>query len=79
MLSLLVLGQLEWYVAFEPRFWDCTEQKLVKSYAAALVQHLERLNLTVIERANVTDGQATSISLDQQKYGSTTESKGARQ
>lgn len=40
-----------------------------QSCAATLAQHPEKFNVTVLERSNVTGGQATSISLDKTKYG----------
>jgi predicted NAD/FAD-dependent oxidoreductase len=39
------------------------------SCAATLAQHPEKFNVTVIDRMGVTGGQATSISLDKNKYG----------
>lgn len=39
------------------------------SCAATLANHPEKFDITVIERLAVTGGQATSISLDQEKYG----------
>ncbi|KAI9892368.1 MAG: hypothetical protein M1814_001570 [Vezdaea aestivalis] len=39
------------------------------SCAATLAQHPDRFKVTVIERAEVCGGQATSISLDKEKYG----------
>ncbi|KAM3071908.1 hypothetical protein ACMFMF_007306 [Clarireedia jacksonii] len=39
------------------------------SCAATLAQHPERYHITVIDRMGVTGGQATSISLDKNKYG----------
>ncbi len=44
---------------------DC----LTQSCAATLAQHPNKFNVTVIERMSVTGGQATSISLDKEKYG----------
>lgn len=40
-----------------------------QSCAATLAQHPEKYKVTIIERNAVTGGQATSISLDQEKYG----------
>ncbi|MCJ1400405.1 hypothetical protein MMC11_003610 [Xylographa trunciseda] len=40
------------------------------SCAATLAQHPERFKVTIIERMGVCGGQATSISLDKKKYGS---------
>lgn len=40
-----------------------------QSCAATLAQHPDKFKVTVIERAPVTGGQATSISLDKSKYG----------
>ncbi|KAI9844110.1 MAG: hypothetical protein M1837_005824 [Sclerophora amabilis] len=39
------------------------------SCAASLAQHPEKFKVTMIERMGVTGGQATSISLDKEKYG----------
>ncbi|PQE16502.1 FAD dependent oxidoreductase protein [Rutstroemia sp. NJR-2017a BBW] len=39
------------------------------SCAATLAQHPEKFKVTVIDRMGVTGGQATSISLDKNKYG----------
>ncbi|KAL2067955.1 hypothetical protein VTL71DRAFT_16053 [Oculimacula yallundae] len=39
------------------------------SCAATLAQHPEKFDVTIIERNDVTGGQATSISLDKEKYG----------
>lgn len=39
------------------------------SCAATLAQHPERFNVTVIERGPFCGGQATSIPLDEKKFG----------
>ncbi|KAL9112687.1 MAG: hypothetical protein Q9227_002990 [Pyrenula ochraceoflavens] len=39
------------------------------SCAATLAQHPEKFEVTILERMNVTGGQATSISIDKEKYG----------
>ncbi|KAG9239402.1 flavin-containing amine oxidasedehydrogenase-like protein [Amylocarpus encephaloides] len=39
------------------------------SCAATLAQHPEKFKVTIVERMAVTGGQATSISLDREKYG----------
>lgn len=39
------------------------------SCAATLAQHPEKYSVTIIDRMGVTGGQATSISLDKNKYG----------
>lgn len=39
------------------------------SCAATLAQHPEKFQVTILERMSVTGGQATSISLDKEKYG----------
>lgn len=39
------------------------------SCAATLAQHPDKFHVTILERMNVTGGQATSISLDKEKYG----------
>lgn len=41
------------------------------SCANQLAQHPDRFKVTIIERMNVCGGQATSISLDKEKYGTT--------
>lgn len=41
----------------------------LKSCAATLAQHPDKFKVTIIERMAVTGGQATSISLDKEKYG----------
>lgn len=41
----------------------------VQSCAATLAQHPDKFKVTIIERMAVTGGQATSISLDKEKYG----------
>ncbi|KAI9683201.1 MAG: hypothetical protein M1829_005992 [Trizodia sp. TS-e1964] len=41
------------------------------SCAASLANHPDRYKVTIIERAGVCGGQATSISLDKDKYGTT--------
>jgi hypothetical protein len=40
-----------------------------QSCAATLAQHPEKFDVTIIERMNVCGGQATSIALDKEKYG----------
>jgi uncharacterized protein with NAD-binding domain and iron-sulfur cluster len=40
-----------------------------QSCAATLAQHPKDFKVTIIERMDVTGGQATSISLDKSKYG----------
>ena len=42
-----------------------------QSCAATLAQHPKDFDVTVLERLEVTGGQATSISLDKEKYGTT--------
>ncbi|KAL8767779.1 MAG: hypothetical protein Q9194_005890 [Teloschistes cf. exilis] len=39
------------------------------SCAATLAQHPDKFNVTILERMSVVGGQATSISLDKEKYG----------
>ncbi|CAL8584035.1 hypothetical protein XPA_009643 [Xanthoria parietina] len=39
------------------------------SCAATLAQHPDKFNVTILERMSVVGGQATSISLDEEKYG----------
>lgn len=39
------------------------------SCAATLAQHPEKFRVTLIERGSVCGGQATSISLDEKKFG----------
>ncbi|KAG8531906.1 uncharacterized protein KY384_003542 [Bacidia gigantensis] len=41
------------------------------SCAATLAQHPEKFDITIIERMSVLGGQATSIALDKEKYGTT--------
>ena len=40
-----------------------------QSCAATLIQHPDKFRVTIIERMSVVGGQATSISLDKEKYG----------
>jgi hypothetical protein len=41
----------------------------IQSCASTLAQHPDKFKVTIIERMAVTGGQATSISLDKEKYG----------
>lgn len=41
----------------------------IQSCAATLAQHPDKFKVTIIERSSVCGGQATSISLDKEKYG----------
>ena len=40
-----------------------------QSCAATLANHPDRFRVTVLEKSEVVGGQATSIPLDQQRYG----------
>jgi hypothetical protein len=46
-----------------------THRRLSQSCAATLANHPEKFKVTVLERADVVGGQATSIPLDEDKYG----------
>src|SRR4051812_18170761 len=41
----------------------------LQSCAATLAKHPDKFKVTIVERMAVTGGQATSISLDKEKYG----------
>jgi hypothetical protein len=64
---LLVAGLPGWQQVRSaiPIFADLTLTFLADTLAA----HPERFKVTIVERMPVTGGQATSISLDQAKYG----------
>lgn len=51
------------------RLKDAISLTALQSCAATLAQHPEKFKVTLIERKDVTGGQATSIPLDKDKYG----------
>lgn len=69
MWSLLAPAPLGWYEDRHspPGFENGANNH--QSCAATLAQHPEKFKVTVIERKDVTGGQATSIPLDKDKYG----------